>query len=71
MGKVKKTKAKTSKSKGSVASVATGAIGALIGGGSKSGGGKRRNRGPNYWANKVLVAKLKKKYYKLKYGGMR
>ncbi len=36
----------------------------------KSGGGRRRH-GPSYWANKVLVEKLKKRYNKLKYGGMR
>jgi hypothetical protein len=40
----------------------------LLGIGSK-GGGKRRSHGPTYWANKVLVMKLKKKYFKLKYGG--
>jgi len=39
----------------------------LLGGG---GGGGRRNRGPAYWANKVLVAKLKAKYNKIKYAGL-
>ncbi len=34
-----------------------------------SGSGKRRHKGPTYWANKVLVEKLKRKYNKLKYGG--
>lgn len=33
-----------------------------------AGTGKRR-RGPTYYANKVLVEKLKKKLYKIKYGG--
>lgn len=28
-----------------------------------------RRRGPEYWAKKVLVEKLKKKYWKAKYGG--
>ena len=30
-----------------------------------------RRKSPTYWANKVLTEKLKKKYQKLKYGGMR
>jgi hypothetical protein len=38
--------------------------------GKKEGKGKGRKRGPQYWANKVLVAKLKKKYYKIKYAGV-
>lgn len=38
--------------------------------GMKGGGVRRRSRkGPTYWANKVLVEKLKKKFHKLKYGG--
>lgn len=32
---------------------------------------KRRSRGPSYWANKVIVEKLKKKYKALKYGSIR
>lgn len=32
---------------------------------------KRRNKGPAFWANKVLVEKLKKRYNRLKYGGAR
>jgi len=35
----------------------------------KGTGKKKRSRGPTYWQNKVLVAKLKKKYNRLKYGG--
>lgn len=69
MGAIKRSKRKASRSgRGS-------AIGAIISGGSQllgsRGGGGRRNRGkgPQYWANKVLVAKLKKKLYKIKYGG--
>jgi len=38
--------------------------------GGSGGGGGRRNRGPAYWANKVLVAKLKAKYNKIKYAGL-
>lgn len=39
--------------------------------GGGAGGGSRRRKGPTYWANKVLVEKLKKKFMRLKYGGMR
>jgi len=60
-------KAKKSKSKtGRAVKAAKSALGL----GSKGGGG-RRHRGPSYWANKVLVEKLKKRYNRLKYGGMR
>lgn len=38
--------------------------------GGKSGSSKHRSRGPSYWANKVIVAKLKRKYNKLKYAGI-
>lgn len=39
--------------------------------GSKSAGGRsRRSKGPAYWANKVVVQKLKKKYFRLKYGSV-
>jgi len=71
MGKVKTPKkAKKSKS-GVVSSLASGAIGSLLGGGSSKGTGKRHSRrnSPEYWAKKVLVAKLKKKYFKVQYGG--
>lgn len=44
------------------------AVSSVFGGKSKSGK-RRRSRGPNYWANKVLVEKLKRRYYKLKYSG--
>lgn len=37
--------------------------------GGSSGG--RKKRGPAYWANKVMVEKLKKRFNKLKYGSMR
>lgn len=37
----------------------------------KGGSGTKRRRGPAYWANKVMVEKLKKRFNKLKYGGMR
>ena len=44
----------------------------LVGGGGgaaprRSGG--RRRRGPEYWAKKVLVERLKKKFWRIKYGG--
>lgn len=44
------------------------AVASVFGGKSKSGK-RRRSRGPNYWANKVLVEKLKRRYYKLKFSG--
>jgi len=37
----------------------------------KTEGKGRRRRGPAYWANKVLVEKLKRRYNKLKFGGVR
>jgi hypothetical protein len=70
--KSKKSKAKTTSSKKAKAGGALGravSAGKSLLGGSK-GGGHRRSRGPAYWANKVLVQKLKKKYNRLKYGGM-
>lgn len=73
MGKLKKPKkAKASRlSGGGVARVAS-SLGSVISGATaKRGGGgrRRRTKSPTYWANKVLVAKLKKKYYKIQYGG--
>jgi len=68
----KKTKApKQSKVKagGGLLKSAGKAISGAIGG-SKGGGGKRRSKGPQYWANKVIVQKLKSKYFKLKYRGV-
>lgn len=63
---------KSGKSSGSgFISQAAGALGKLGGGSKSRGGGSRRKHGPNYWANKVLVEKLKRKYYKLHYSGMR
>jgi hypothetical protein len=63
LGKKKATPKKASK---------FGKIGSSLSGllGRKGGGGKRRNRGPAYWANKVIVAKLKKKYRRVTYGGV-
>lgn len=72
MGKLKKPKAakKSRISGGGVARVAS-SLGSVLGATSKRGGGgrRRRTKSPTYWANKVLVAKLKKKYYKIQYGG--
>lgn len=39
------------------------------GGGAAPRRGGRRRRGPEYWAKKVLVERLKKKYWRAKYGG--
>lgn len=84
MGKAKKVK-KAAKSKPRVAGPAAKSGGgglvksaisagsSLLGGGSSrgGGGGRRRRRGPEYWAKKVLVEKLKKRYWRVKYGGSR
>ncbi len=71
MGKLKTKKTKKSRGGGMVSSAVSLASKAF--GGGKSGGksGGRRKRGPQYWANKVLVEKLKRRYNKLKYGGVR
>lgn len=37
---------------------------------ARSARGKRRGKGPAYWANKVLVAKLKRKYNRMRYAGV-
>ena len=71
MGKVKKAKTTTTKKSG-VVKKGMGAISSLIGKGSAKKGGVRRSsrrKSPEYWAKKVLVEKLKKKYFKIKYGG--
>lgn len=83
MGKAKKVK-KAVKSKpkkvagpkasgGGVGSKIVSAGMSLVGGGSTSAAprraGSRRRRGPEYWAKKVLVERLKKKYWRAKYGG--
>ncbi len=64
--KVKATKQKTSTLSRAVSAVSS--LSSLKRGG---GGSKRRRKGPSYWANKVIVEKLKKRYMKLKYGGAR
>lgn len=70
MGAVKAKKGKTSKApKSSLGSKLVRAGSSILGGSSRGGGGGRRRKGPAYWANKVLVAKLKKKYWKIQYGG--
>ena len=45
-------------------------VASSLAGGKKRAGGARRSRGPAYWANKVIVQKLKKKYFRLRYGGI-
>lgn len=68
--KAKKTsKAGKNVAGGSLGGAVKKGVKALTGG--SGGGGKRRSRGPAYWANKVIVEKLKKKYKTLKYGSMR
>jgi len=69
MGTKKPKKSKSKGVKGAIGK-AKGAIASVLGK-SSGGGGGRRKRGPTYWANKVLVEKLKKRYNRLKYGGMR
>ena len=61
------SKSKKSKSK-SLTSRAKSALSAVKGT-SRGGGKRRRSKGPTYWANKVLVERLKKKYNRLKFGG--
>ena len=73
--KSKKSTKKTTSSKvkagGGLKGVISG-IGSLTGASRGGGGGRgRRSHGPNYWANKVIVEKLKKKYRSLKYGSVR
>lgn len=70
MARKKTSVSKKSSSKGSLASKVAGAAKGILGG-KKSAGGKRRNRGPQYWANKVIVEKLKKKFRQLRYGSVR
>lgn len=66
----KKGSASKSKKGGLVKSAASKVASAVMGG--KGGSGRKsRGKGPAYWANKVLVAKLKKKYWAIKYGGMK
>lgn len=58
-------------SAGSALKTAAGmAVSALTGGGGSKGGGggRRRRRGPEYWAKRVLVERLKKRYWRVKYG---
>lgn len=68
MGMFKAKKTTKTKSKSSLGSKLKGVASKLTGK-RTTGGGKRRRRGPEYWAKKVLVEKLKKRYWKAKYGG--
>jgi len=56
-------KAKTSKSSKVVSA------GKKLLGIKSKGVSRRRHKGATYWANKVLVEKLKKRYNRLKFGG--
>ena len=67
MGAKKSTK-KTSKIKGAASKVKS-AIGAKLGIKSKGGSRGRRHHGLTWWSNRLLIEKLKKRYFKLKYGG--
>lgn len=62
MGKAKKSKSK--KSKGGIVSKAVSAGKSALGMGAKEG--KRRSKGPAYYAKKIAVMKLKKKLAKLR-----
>lgn len=67
----KKKAAKTSllsKAKSAGSSLVSKVTGAKGSKGSK--GGKRRGKSVQYWANKVIKAKLKKKYYRIVYGSV-
>jgi len=56
-------------SAGGVVSTAVSVGSSLLGGGSKARtGGRRRRRGPEYWAKRVLVEKVKKRFWRVKYG---
>lgn len=66
MGAVKKSK--TKKSKGVLSKVKS-AIGSKLGG-SRSSGGRRRSRlTPEKLARQILILKLKRKLFRMKYGG--
>jgi len=69
--KVKKAKSTKSKPKagGALSSVVKGAS-SLLGGKKGGGGGGRRRKGPAYWQNRALAEKYKRKYLKLKFGGV-
>lgn len=67
----KKTKRSPSSPKagGKLKSLAKTAKGVM--GGKSGSSGNRRRHGVNYWANKVLVERLKKKYHRIKFGSVR
>lgn len=66
----KNKKAPKGKSKGGVLGNITKTAGTYLSGKAKGGLGTRRTRSVQWWANRVLKAKLKKKYYKIQYGGI-
>ena len=68
---VKKGKSNGKSGKSGKGGGIAGKVKGLIGGKSGSGTTGKRRRGVTYWSNKVLVEKLKKRYYKLKYGSVR
>ena len=66
---VKKAKTKKSKKSSIGGSQIMSAIGSKIGATKSRGTGKSRRHGANYYANQLLIMKLKKKINRLKYGG--
>jgi len=67
MGVIKAKKAKKTSKVSKVAKTVTSAVGAVMGGGSKSRSGKRRSRlTPEKLAKKIIMLKLKKKLAKLR-----
>jgi hypothetical protein len=73
LGVKKRNKTKSSKG-GRLRQAGSSALSAVLGTTSKrggGGGGKRRKHGPTWYANKILVEKMKKKLNKIKFGGMR
>lgn len=79
MGKLKAKKSKSKKSKGSFGGVVSRTAGTMsslgsriastvTGGGARTGG-RRSRETPEKLARKILILKLKKRLYKLKYGG--
>ena len=64
------TARKKSAKKASSGSKLKSAIGGKLGLGRISGHApRRRHHGVTWWSNRVLIEKLKKRYFKLKYGG--
>lgn len=61
--------AKSKKGKGSSLKKTAGKVKGALGLSSKGKSGKSRKHGPTWYANKILIERMKKKLHKLKYGG--